>query len=125
VASLLKAQCNACGQDFELMCGHLMLCMQRRCWTCGQPTWVPVYKPESVGVMTESQLEEYLKSEEDWPRGEEPFSESEDAILRRLTAVCKCGGHLSDPDADEQPPHRCPGCRSTDLWILDSFGLAD
>ena len=29
MASLLKAQCNACGHDLDLMCGHLMLCQQR------------------------------------------------------------------------------------------------
>ena len=124
VASLLKAQCNACGHDLELMCGHLMLCQQRRCWTCGQPTWVPVYKPEGVGVMTESQLEEYLKAEEDWHRGEEPFCEAERAVILRLTSICKCGGQLSDPEAEEQPPHRCPACLSTDLSVLDTFGLA-
>ena len=125
MASLLKAQCNACRHEFELMVGHLMFCKQRRCWSCGQPTWVPIYKPEGIGVMTESQLEEYLKSEEGWHQVEELFSESEEAALLRLTATCKCGGQPSDADADEQPPHRCPGCRSTDLWILDCFGLAD
>jgi len=107
------------------MCGHLMLCKQRRCWTCGQPTWVPVYKPEGVGIMTQSQLADYLEAEHDWHLGEELFTEAEEAVLAHLTSTCECGGRLSDPDAEEQPPHRCPACRSTDLAMLDTFGLAD